>query len=119
MQSGINHTIDQFEGNAMNLYQRFYKLPLTTFFILITSGFIFGALTINIFRLFAANWNFIVTYGLTALKEGALIQTMELLLTGIFAMIFFLLFKFCEKILIDRLSAIKTPFTQQIEAGKK
>ncbi len=103
----------------MNLYQRFYKHPFATFFVLIASGLVFGAMTVNIFRLFAANWNFILTYGFIALREGALIQTMELVLTGIFAMIFFLLFKFCEKILIDRLSACKVSFTRQTESGKK
>jgi hypothetical protein len=119
MQSGIGSPTDQFEDYVMNLYQRFYKHPFTTFFVLITSGLIFGAMTVNIFRLFAANWNFIVTYGLIALREGALIQMLELVLTGIFAMIFFLLFKFCEKILIDRLSAFKVSFTRRSEAGKK
>ncbi|MCU7875902.1 MAG: hypothetical protein KZQ84_03725 [Candidatus Thiodiazotropha sp. (ex Lucinoma borealis)] len=91
----------------MKLYDLFYRLPIITFLILITSGFVFGAMTLNIFRLFAANWNFIKTYGVIALHEGALIQTMELLLTGILSMIMFLTFKFCEKILIDRMSAIK------------
>ena len=119
LQSGIGRTTDQFEDYVMNLYQRFYKHPFTTFFVLITSGLIFGAMTVNIFRLFAANWNFIVTFGLIALQEGALIQTLELVLTGIFAMIFFLLFKFCEKILIARLSACKVSFTRQTKSGKK
>ncbi|PVV20050.1 MAG: hypothetical protein B6D78_11700 [gamma proteobacterium symbiont of Ctena orbiculata] len=119
LQSALGPTTYQFEGYAMNLYQRFYKHPFATFFVLIASGLVFGAMTVNIFRLFAANWNFILTYGFIALREGALIQTMELVLTGIFAMIFFLLFKFCEKILIDRLSACKVSFTRQTESGKK
>ena len=89
----------------MNLYNIFYKRPLTTFIILIGSGFAFGAMTVNIFRLFAANWKFITTYGLVALHEGALRQTIELIMTGMLAMIIFLMFKFCEKILIDRMCA--------------
>ena len=91
----------------MKLYDLFYRHPIFTFLVLISSGFAFGFLTLNIFRLFAANWNFIKTFGLVALHEGALIQTMELVLTGVFSMIMFLAFKFCEKILIDRLSAIR------------
>lgn len=91
----------------MKLYDLFYRHPIFTFLVLISSGFAFGALTLNIFRLFSANWNFIKTYGLIALHEGALIQTLELVLTGIFSMIMFLAFKFCEKILIDRLCAVR------------
>ena len=91
----------------MKLYDLFYRHPIFTFLVLISSGFAFGALTLNIFRLFAANWNFIKTFGVVALHEGALIQTLELILTGIFSMIMFLSFKFCEKILIDRLCAVR------------
>ncbi|MEW8509126.1 MAG: hypothetical protein AB2598_20790 [Candidatus Thiodiazotropha sp.] len=97
----------------MSLYERFYKRPLVTFIVLISSGLVFGVMTVNIFRLFAANWNFIVSFGLTALREGALKQTFELVLTGMLAMIFYLLFKFCEKILIDRMSASTVSFRRQ------
>jgi hypothetical protein len=89
----------------MKLYEFFYERPLTTFFVLIFTGLTFGAMTVNIFRLFAANWSFILTHGLMALQEGAFGQTLELLATGMLAMFFYLVFKFCEKILIDRLSA--------------
>lgn len=89
----------------MNLYNFFYKRPITTLIILIGSGLTFGAMTVNIFRLFAANWKFITTYGLVALHEGALRQTIELIMTGMLAMVVFLMFKFCEKVLIDRMSA--------------
>jgi hypothetical protein len=89
----------------MLLYERFYKRPFATFFILIASGLSFGAITVNIFRLLAANWSFIMTHGLMALHEGALRQTLELVAAGTLSMALYLIFKFCEKILIDRLSA--------------
>lgn len=89
----------------MKLYAYLHKRPLTTFSILIFTGLTFGAMTVNIFRLFAANWSFILTHGLMALHEGALRQTLELLVTGMLSMVFYLIFKFCEKVLIDRLSA--------------
>ena len=91
----------------MKLYELFYRHPLITFLLLVISGFAFGVMTLNIFRLFAANWNFIKTHGVMALQEGALVQTLELFITGLISMIFFLMFKFCERILIDRLSAIQ------------
>ncbi|MBT3047088.1 MAG: hypothetical protein G8D61_04760 [gamma proteobacterium symbiont of Ctena orbiculata] len=103
----------------MSLYERFYKRPFITFIILISSGLIFGVMTVNIFRLFAANWNFIVSYGLLALREGALRQTFELVLTGMLSMVFFMLFKFCERILIDRLCASKISFKRQHSGESK
>ena len=85
----------------MTIHDYFLKRPILTFLLLIVSALAFGFLSINIFRLLAANWEFIVTYGLVALREGALWQTFELILTGIVAMLFFLLFRFSEDILIS------------------
>ena len=93
----------------MTFYDYFYRRPIVTFLILLTSGLVFGVLTVNIFRLFAANWNFITTYGLIALREGALRQTFELVLTGIASMMFFVIFRFCEEILIDWIRARRFP----------
>ncbi|MCG7948776.1 MAG: hypothetical protein AB2729_12635 [Candidatus Thiodiazotropha taylori] len=85
----------------MTIHDYFLKRPILTFLLLIVSALAFGFLTINIFRLLAANWQFIVTYGVVALREGALWQTLELILTGIVSMLFFLIFRFCEDILIS------------------
>jgi len=85
----------------MTIYNYLYKHPTLAFFLLIASGLAFGAMTLNIFRLVAANWNFITTYGFMALKDGGLQQAIELILTGMLSMIVYLIFKFCEHILID------------------
>jgi hypothetical protein len=89
----------------MTFHDYFLKRPILTFLLLIISALTFGFLTINIFRLLAANWEFIVRYGLVALREGALWQTLELALIGIVSMLFFLLFRFCEDILISWLGS--------------
>ncbi|MES9833044.1 MAG: hypothetical protein ABW139_12470 [Candidatus Thiodiazotropha sp. DIVDIV] len=93
----------------MTIHDYFFKRPVLTFLLLMISALAFGLMTVNIFRLFAANWNFITTYGLVALNEGALWQTLELFLTGILSIIFFLLFRFSEEILIDWVGARKMP----------
>ena len=97
------------QGKHYDYYNFLYKHPLTTFILLMASGLAFGAMTLNIFRLVAANWNFITTYGLTALKEGGLHQALELFLTGMSSMIVYLVFKFCERILIDWMRSLKMP----------
>ncbi|MES9942488.1 MAG: hypothetical protein ABW104_11935 [Candidatus Thiodiazotropha sp. 6PLUC2] len=93
----------------MTIHDYFSKRPILTLLLLMISALAFGLMTVNIFRLFAANWNFITTYGVVALSEGALWQTMELLLTGFLSIIFFLLFRFSEEILIGWVSTRKMP----------
>ena len=93
----------------MTIYNFLYKHPGITFISLMASGLAFGAMTLNIFRLVAANWNFITSYGLTALRDGGLQQAVEIILTGMLSMIVYLVFKFCERILIDWMRTLKMP----------
>lgn len=85
--------------------------------MLVISGLAFGALTINIFRLVAANWRFITTYGSVALREGGLQQSAELLFSGIIAMIFYVLFKFSENVLVTWLKDRK--WSRSVSSTKK
>ena len=93
----------------MTIYNFLYKHPITTFILLMASGLAFGAMTLNIFRLVAANWKFVTSYGFTALNDGALQQAFELLLTGMLSMVVYLIFKFCERILIDWMRSLTLP----------
>ena len=93
----------------MTIYNFFYKRPFTTFLLLMGSGLAFGAMTLNIFRLVAANWKFITTYGLMALHEGGLQQAVEIILTGMLSMMVYLIFKFCERVLIDWMRSLTLP----------
>ena len=97
----------------MTIYNFFYKRPLATFILLMASGLAFGAMTLNIFRLVAANWKLITSYGVAALSDGALQQAFELILTGMLSMIVYLIFKFCERILIDWMRSLTFPGKKQ------
>jgi len=97
----------------MTIYNFFFKRPVLTFLVLMGSGLAFGAMTLNIFRLVAANWKFITTYGLMALHEGALQQALEIILTGMLSMMVYLVFKFCERILLDWMRALTMPGKSQ------
>lgn len=93
----------------MTIYKYLFNHPVGTFLLLMISGLTFGVMTLNIFRMIAANWNFIATYGVTALREGGLEQAIELTLTGMASMVVYLVFKFCEQILIEWLRCRKMP----------
>ena len=77
-------------------------------FIFLMLG-IFGALfawfTFNLVELFMANFRFISTYGLVALREGGLRQAVELVASGYLAIAFYIAFKACEIELVARLRA--------------
>ncbi len=85
----------------MTLYDFLYRHPLITLIVMILSGLTVGTLTLNIFNLLAANWDFISRHGLMALREGAARQLLELLLTGAVSMIVYIVFKVTETTLTD------------------
>lgn len=85
----------------MNLYKVLYRHPLVTFLMMMCSALAVGLLTLNIFNLLSANWAFISQYGFMALREGAALQLLELVLTGFISVLVYLLFKLTESVLVD------------------
>lgn len=65
--------------------------------------FLFGATSLNVIGLLKANIVLVLDYGVMALADGAAVQLAELLFYGYLSAAFFLLFKACEKLLVDRL----------------
>jgi hypothetical protein len=62
----------------------------------------FAFSTYNLFHLSMANLDFLRQYGLLAIQEGALGQTIEIAAGGAVALFFFLGFKVCERELVTR-----------------
>ena len=56
----------------------------------------------NLFHLSMANISFIRRFGWTAIMEGAILQTLQILIGGCFALLFFFAFKVCELELLTR-----------------
>ena len=56
----------------------------------------FGAGTLNLIYLFQANARFISEQGWQAVMDGALIQLVELIVTGVVSMLAYIVFKACE-----------------------
>jgi hypothetical protein len=74
------------------------------FVVLGLSFFVFGAGTVNLFRLLGANLTLIVENGWQALADGAAQQLGELLATGYLSMVAWVVFKACEHRLVHWLN---------------
>ena len=74
-----------------------------TFVLLCTSFGLFGAGTLNLFKMFSDNWDLITSHGAMALRDGGLTQLFELLLTLIISMLNYVVFKACEHSLVNRI----------------
>ena len=63
---------------------------------------VFAFATFNLFHYSMANLSFLKRHGLIAIQEGALLQTVEILNGGAFALFSYFGFKLCEGELIAR-----------------
>ena len=78
-------------------------------FILMGVSFVlFGLVTLNLLHTLSANLEFLTTYGFEAVHEGGLVQLLELVVSGYAAAAFYVFFKLCEKVLVERLATRKT-----------
>ena len=74
-----------------------------TFVLLCASFGLFGAGTLNLFKMFSDNWDLITSHGTMALRDGGLAQLFELLLTLLISMLNYVIFKACEHSLVNRI----------------
>jgi len=81
-----------------------FRNPLLTFVLLGVFFLLFGLTSINLFFLLKANLNLFLEYGLMVIDDGALEQLAELLGSAYLSMLFWLLFRLCERILVERLT---------------
>ncbi|MGC0154556.1 hypothetical protein ACPRNU_19035 [Chromobacterium vaccinii] len=78
--------------------------PLAAFLLLGLSFLLFGASTVNLALLLQLNLKLWLDVGWQAAMDGALRQLGELLLSGYAAMAAYIVFKCCEKALVERLT---------------
>ena len=79
--------------------------PLVCFLLLGASFVAFALLSLNLAFLVQRNVELWLAAGWQAAMDGALQQSLELLLLGYGAMLAWMIFKLCEKLLLDRLTA--------------
>ncbi len=67
----------------------------------------FGVASLNLLQVLQANLRFLAEHGLDAVRDGGLVQLIELVVYGYMAATFYLVFKLCEKVLVQRLSHVE------------
>ena len=75
------------------------------FAILLIAGLftiIFAYATLNLFQMSMANIRFIREFGWTAVMEGALVQLLEIAISGALARLSYIGFKICESEFVHR-----------------
>ncbi len=86
------------------LYVLLYANAWLAFLLMGVSFVLFGLATLNLLHVFNAAWEFLLTHGWDAVREGVLMQMAELVVSGYGAAAFYVLFKLCEKALVERAS---------------
>jgi hypothetical protein len=74
-----------------------------TFVLMGLAFFLFGLFSLNLIFLLKSNIDLFLNYGTMVIDDGALRQLFELLGNGYLSLAFYLLFKACERILVERL----------------
>ena len=99
----------------MNLFPRRFLVAhhVVTFFLMGASFLLFGVITLNLFVLFKASIDLSLQYGVMALIDGAALQLFELILYGYLSMFFYLMFKTCERILVE---SLVHPYAEEVES---
>lgn len=79
--------------------------PRLTFLLMGIFFLLFGLTSVNLFVLLKANIDLFIEYGAMVIADGALEQLIDLLGSVYLSIVFYLLFKVCERVLVDRLTA--------------
>ena len=77
--------------------------PVLAFIFMGISFLLVGLISLNMIYMFHANIEFIIDHGVMALRDGGLHQLLELVVTGYVGMALFVLFKACEKTVVERM----------------
>jgi len=91
----------------MRPFDFLWKRLWLTFLLMGVFFLLFGVLTVNIFVLLKVNIDLYVDYGAMVIADGALLQLAELIGYGYLSLLFYVLFKACEHVLVTRLAGEK------------
>ena len=81
-----------------------YRHSWLTFVLMGAFFLLFGFTSVNLFVLLKLNIELFLEYGLMVIEDGALEQLVDLIGSAYLSVLFFLLFKVCERILVERLT---------------
>ncbi|HQR10243.1 MAG TPA: hypothetical protein PLW68_02850 [Casimicrobiaceae bacterium] len=81
-----------------------YRNPKVTFVLMGFFFLLFGFTSVNLFVVLKANIDLFVEYGAMVIEDGALQQLVEIIANSYLSIVFYVCFKICERILIERLT---------------
>ena len=93
--------------NSSRLYVFLSRRWWLAFLLMGVSFALFGLMSLNLLHALGANITFLGMHGVDAVREGGLQQLVELVASGYAAALFYVLFKLCEKVLVERLCISK------------
>ena len=93
--------------HSSRLYRFLYRRWWVAFIGLGVSFVLFGFVTLSLLHTLMANFEFLSMYGIEAAREGGLQQLLEIVVSGYFAAASYVVFKLCEKVLVERLTTDK------------
>jgi hypothetical protein len=82
-----------------------FRRPRLTFALMGGFFLLFGLTSVNLFVLLKLNLDLFFEYGLMVIADGALQQLIELLGSAYLSMVFYVLFRVCERVLVERVTA--------------
>lgn len=85
------------------LLARLEQRPLAIYLVMGLSATLGTLLSVDLLHLAYSNATFILEYGLMALLDGALLQALELVVLGYLALACYVVFKCCEKLIVEAL----------------
>jgi hypothetical protein len=77
----------------------------------------FGLASLNLLQMLGANLSFLAEHGIDAVREGGLLQLLELIVSGYAAAVFYIVFKLCEKALVERIAYV-APVAAAVSASE-
>ncbi len=84
-----------------------YARAWLTFGLMVGFFLLFGITSVNLFVLLKMNIDLFIEYGAMVIADGALEQLADLIGSAVLSIVFYLLFKVCERLLVERLVARK------------
>lgn len=99
--------VPTYRNVAQSVGAGFKRRPWLVFFVAGIAFLGFASLSFNLFTLLAANVGLIAEHGVEVLADGAAQQFVELVASGYGALACYLLFKYCERIIVDWLDTFE------------
>ena len=81
-----------------------YRNPKVTFLLMGAFFLLFGFTSVNLFVVLKANIDLFLEYGAMVIADGALQQLFEIIGSSYLSIVFYVFFKICERVLVERLT---------------